>query len=170
MYDRGLLELREVAERSLRKHLEEGAVLRWQEETGRKVRRVEVVDTMEGALYMDGSRVDVRTAAATITRAKYLGRYATVMDAERLAVAMGSEIGDLVLTDSRAAIGRIRNLQYDGARGWIEQRVEAAARQGGKRIEWVKGHNGLIGNERADLRAKKEVWMGGNSRACERQV
>ena len=51
------------------------------------------------------------------------------MDAEVLAVAMGWEIGDLVVTDSQAAIGRIKNLQYEGARGWIEQRVAAAAKE-----------------------------------------
>ena len=66
------------------------------------------------------------------------------MDAAVLAVAMGLEIEDQVITDSQAAIGRIRNLQYEGARGWVEQRVEAAARRGGKKIMWVKGHSGVI--------------------------
>ena len=93
-------------------------------------------------------------------KGEYLGRYATVMDAEMLAVAMGWELGDLVITDSQAAIGRITNMQYEGARGWVEERIAAAAEQGGKKIMWVKGHSGVMGNELADLRAKKEVWIG----------
>ena len=44
-------------------------------------------------------------------------------------------------------------------KGWIEERVVRAAR-GGKEIAWVKGHSGVLGNEMADLRAKREVWMG----------
>ena len=47
---------------------------------------------MEGGVYTDGSRVDNKTAAATITRGQHLGRYVTVMDAELLGVAMGWEL------------------------------------------------------------------------------
>ena len=64
-----------------------------------------------------------------------------------------------MITDSQAAIGRIQALQHERPRGWIEERVVAASR-GGKNIAWVKGHSGVIGNELADLRAKKETWMG----------
>ena len=35
-----------------------------------------------------------------------------------------------------------------------------AAREGGKKLPWVKGHSGVMGNELADLRAKREVWEG----------
>ena len=138
---------------------------------------------MTEGVYTDGSRVEGKTGAATIavffffflhihclyaalreatiTRAEYLGRYATVMDAELLAVAMGWEIGDTVITGSQAAIGRIKNLQWESPRGWIEERVLAAASGGGrKKLEWVKGHSGVMGNELADLRVKKGVWEG----------
>ena len=36
-----------------------------------------------------------------------------------------------------------------------------ATREGGRKIVWVKGHSGVLGNELADLRAKKEAWIGG---------
>ena len=111
-------------------------------------------------MYTDGSRIEGQTAAATITQAIFLGRYATVMDAELLAVAMGWEIGDTVITDSQSAIGRIRNLQMEFPKGWIEERVVKAAKEGGKKLAWVKGHSAVMGNELADLRAKKDVWEG----------
>lgn len=78
-------------------------------------------------VYTDGSRLQAKTAATTITRVEYLGRYAKLMDAEMLAVAMGWELGDTVITDSQAAIGGIENLQLKQPRGWIEERVVAAA-------------------------------------------
>ena len=73
------------------------------------------------------------TAVATITNATFLGRYATVMDAEMLAIAMGWELGKTVITDSQAAIGRIQNLQTARPKGWIEEWVVAPAGEvGGK--------------------------------------
>ena len=86
----------------------------------RKLDKLRVLDTAEEGVYTDGGRVNNRTAVATITRAEYLGWYATVMDAGVLAVAMGLEIGDTVITDRKAAIGRLKNLKFDCARGWIE--------------------------------------------------
>ena len=66
---------------------------------------LESAEAAEGGVYTDGSRIERRTAAATITKAEYLGRYATVMDVEMLAIAMGWDLGHTVITDSQAAIG-----------------------------------------------------------------
>ena len=68
-------------------------------------------------MFTDGSRPDGQTAAATITKATFLGRYATVTDAEMLAIAKGWTLGDTVITDSQAAIGRIQNLQLERPKG-----------------------------------------------------
>ena len=65
--------------------------------------RVEVVNATEGRLYSDGSSLEGQTAAPTIKQGVFLRRYATVMDAEMLAIAMGWEIGDTVLTGQHAA-------------------------------------------------------------------
>ena len=130
-------ELQEVATKILRNHLEKDTVLRWPKRTRGRNQELEVLESAEAAVggtYTDGSRIEGRTAAATITRAEYLGRYAIVMDAEILAIAMGWELGDTVITDSQAAIGRIRNLQSERPRGWIEGIVSEAARGGLKKI------------------------------------
>ena len=44
------------------------------------------------------------------------------------------DIGNEVITDSQAAIGRIRNLHLERPKGWIEERVVVAGREGGKKI------------------------------------
>ena len=116
VYHRGVTELKEVAENILSEHLEEDTGLRWPEGTKKKIQGLKVLESVEEGVYTDGSRIHGRTAAATITTAEYLGRYATVMDAELLAVAMRWELGDTVITDSQAAIGRIANLQHEQAR------------------------------------------------------
>ena len=50
---------------------------------------------MEGGegVFTDGSRMDGQTAAAMITKATLLGLYATVMEAEMLAIAAAREGG-----------------------------------------------------------------------------
>ena len=166
-----MTELKETAKHILEAYLEENTTLRWPEGSKEKIGQLEVLEqyTEDGEggevqrrkkVFTDGSRLDGQTAAATITNATFLGRYATVMDAEMLAIAMGWELGDTVITDSQASIGRVQSLQLERPRGWIEERVVAAAREGEKKIGWVKEHSGVLGNEPADLRAEKEAWMG----------
>ena len=87
VYERGVQELKEVAEGILSSCLEEGTILRWPEGSGKKIGQLEVLE--KGGVYTDGSRIDGQTAAATITQASFLGRYATVMDAEMLAIVGG---------------------------------------------------------------------------------
>lgn len=77
------------------------------------------------------------------------------MEAEMLAIAIGWQLGDSVITDSRAAIGRGTSLQFDPPRGCIEVMVVRAATREKKSIAWVKRHSGVMGNELAGLEAKK---------------
>ena len=118
VYDRGVKELRGVAENILRGCLEEHTTLRWPGEAKEKIRQLEVLEKIpERGVYTAGSRINGQTAAATIRKASFLGWYATVMDAELLAIAMGWELGTTVITDSQAAIGRIQNLQMEQPKG-----------------------------------------------------
>ena len=161
VYERGISELRGVAEQIIRSSgIEENTVFKWATETKERIQELEVLEgaTVDG-VYTGGSRLDGQTTAATIMEATFLGRYATVMDAEMLAIAMGWRLGNTVCTDSEAAIGRIRNLQLEPPRGWIEEQVVAAARGGLKKIAWVKRHSKVMGNELAGLKAKSEAWM-----------
>ena len=159
-YARRVEELKEVPEHILTGCLEEDTILRWPRRTKDKIQQLEVLaEVTESGVDTDGSRIDGQAGAATITKATFLGRYATVMDAEVLAIAMGWELGDKVITDSQAAIGRIQNLQLEPPKGWIEERVVRATTEGGNEIAWVKGHSGVLGHELADLRAKGEAWI-----------
>ena len=124
VYDRGVAELREVAQKILTENLEEGTELRLPEGRKNKIQSLCVVEAAQSGVYKARSRVDARTAAATSTWAEYLG---TAVGAGVLAVDIGQEIGDTAITDSQAAIGRIRNLQSEPAWGWIEERVVRAA-------------------------------------------
>ena len=110
--------------------------------------------------YTDGSRYNGRTAAATMTEFQYLGEYATVMDAEMLAISMGWRLGRTVATDSQAAIARIMELQHSGPKSWIEEEVIKETGAGRKELLWVPGHAGILGNEMADYKAKQGVHMG----------
>ena len=127
IYNLGVTELRGVAERILRSSgIEGNTVFRWPVGTRDRLQHLEVVEnTPERGVYTDGSRLDGRTAAATITSPTFVGRYATVMDAEMLAIAMGWQLGSAVSTDSQAVIG---NLQLDPPKGWIEEKLVRAAK------------------------------------------
>ena len=117
VYELGLTELQETAEKILRRHLDQGTFLGWPEGTGKPSPMLSPREPTEGGVYTDGSRINNRTTAATITRGEYLGRYTTVMDAEMLAGGMGLKIGDLAITDSQAAIGKIKKMQFEMAGG-----------------------------------------------------
>ena len=109
--------LREVAEEVLRDTLEEDTTFRWPERSGENIQHLEVRESAELAevgVFTDGGGL---TSAATITQAIFLERYATVMDVEMLAVAMGWEILDTVITDSQAAIGKIQYLELERPKG-----------------------------------------------------
>ena len=158
VYNRRVEELRGIAEKILRYNLVEDVTLRWMRGKIQDLQVLESEEASKGGVYTGGSRIDRRTAAATITTAEYLGRYATVMDAEMLAIATGREPGDTAITGGK---GGIKSFQTEQPRGWIEERVTAVARASGKKkIAWVKGHSGVMEIELADLKAKKEAWKG----------
>jgi len=93
-----------------------------------------------------------------------LGHLATVMDGELVGIAGAWEEGyRMVASDSRAAIRRCINLTtgVQAGRSWIDERILKAAKgKTGLRVEWVKGHSGVEGNELADKRAKEKVMEG----------
>ena len=111
--------------------------------------------------YANGSRMDGHTVAATATEWRYLGRFATVMDAELLGVVMGWRH---TATDSQAAMARIKGLTFNLVRSWIAQRVIQRSRTGSRAVVWVKGHSGEVGNGLAEYMAKEGVAIG---RMCE---
>jgi len=58
------------------------------------------------------------------------------------------------------ALDRVWCLQYVTPRSWIEEGLKRQMQARPKTLIWVKGHQGIEGNGRADKRAKVEVEMG----------
>ena len=111
--------------------------------------------------WADGSRMEGRAAAATRTSAQYLGTMATIADVEALGVSLAWEQCDVVALDSKGVIQKIQGSEYQAPRSWIEERLASQMIERPRTLMWVKGHDGVEGNEEADARAKKEVEMGG---------
>jgi len=162
VYARNIPALREIAEPIIREWVEEDAELRWMGGRVMGERRIRVEALEEGRVeeWSDGSRMENRAAAATTTRAEYLGEVATVADAEELGVSLAWEDYDTVALDSKGVIQRIQGLQDQQPRSWIEERLVRQMVERPRTLMWVKGHNGTVGNERADARAKEEVERG----------
>jgi len=85
---------------------------------------------------------------------------ATVADAEELGVSLAWEECDVVALDSKGVIQRIQELETAPPRSWIEERLVTQMRIRPRTLMWVKGHDGVVGNEMADARAKREVKRG----------
>jgi len=67
---------------------------------------------------------------------------------------------DTVTLDSQGVIQRIWNLQYVQPRSWIEEGLVAQMWERPRALMWVRGHQGVRGNEEADMRAGMEVEWG----------
>jgi len=75
-------------------------------------------------------------------------------------VSLAWEESDVVALDSKGVIQRIQGLRALQPRSWIEERLVRQMIERPRTLMWVKGHDGVEGNERADARAKEEVVRG----------
>ena len=120
--------------------------------------------------FTDGSGLEGQVGCAAVTEEgkahrKWQGDLATVCDGEVEGIAMALENAEsndtLVLADSQAAIQICLNAtRGKPARTAAERRIAVAARRrlrAGKTTEigWVKAHEGIEGNELADVHAKR---------------
>ena len=165
VYGRHLPALRYIAEKILRQRYEGCNIqFNWIEQQVRMADRMPfAIQDLDGDRvqeYSDGSRLDEAAAAATTKRAKYLGTYATVMDAEMTGVLLAIEDGDsCVALDSQGAVQRLEQLYTQPARSWIEAQLQAKNKEGCT-VMWVRGHAGVKGNEIADSNARIRAYGG----------
>ena len=78
---------------------------------------------------------------------------------------LGWEDSDIVALDSQGVIQRILNLRYGEPRSWIEEQLVRQMQERPRTLMWVRGHQGVRGNEEADRRAGREVRAGKRRRA-----
>jgi len=83
-----------------------------------------------------------------------------VADAKALEISIAWGSGGVVALYSQGVIQRVRGLMLQEPRSWVEGRLSRQMAERLRTLMWVKGHEGKEGNEMADTRAKKVVWMG----------
>jgi len=163
VYARHIPGLKKIAEPILMEILEEDTEMRWMKGVDRsKEIRVDVRELVEHEVeeWTDGSRMEERAAGATREKGLYLGEWATVADAEEAGVLLAWEEHDVVALDSQGVIQRIANLRFTGPRSWIEEKLLEQMQERPRTLMWVKGHDGVEGNEEADRMARRTVDMG----------
>ena len=77
-----------------------------------------------------------------------------------MGVLLAWENSNIVALDIQGVIQRIANLQYGRPRSWIEEGLVKKMQERQRTLMWVRGHQGVQGNEEADARAKREVKAG----------
>jgi len=82
------------------------------------------------------------------------------MQRHYLGVSLAWERSDVVTLDSNGMIQRIQGLAYQAPRSWIEERLARQMVEHQRALMWMNGYDGVEGDEVADVRAKREVWMG----------